>query len=83
MVESWACGLPTRKMGSWSFQSISIRTKYDHLDCIWSTDCIERIGNKIVEDIWYTTTAGDVVVPTGCRPEDKGKYLKWNDDPEK
>src|SRR5271170_2067519 len=35
---------------------------YEHLDCLWSMDCIERIGEKVKEDIWISTTAEDVIV---------------------
>jgi hypothetical protein len=57
---------------------------YDHIDCLWSMDSIERVGKKIVEDIWFTTQDKDVLVPTGCRLEDKGKFLlEVRRDPEK
>jgi hypothetical protein len=56
---------------------------YDHIDCLWSLDCIERVGKKIVEDIWFTTQDGDVIVPSGCHLEDKGKLLEVGRDPEK
>ena len=46
---------------------------YEHLDCLWSMDCVERIGEKVREDIWLTTTADNVVVPEGCHEEEKGK----------
>jgi hypothetical protein len=54
---------------------------YEHLDCLWSMDCIERIGEKVKEDIWYTTTAEDVVVPAGCSLEEKGIWSGgWTED---
>lgn len=45
---------------------------YEHLDCLWSMDCIERIGEKVKEDIWATTIADDVIVPEGCLKEEQG-----------
>ena len=45
---------------------------YEHLDCLWSMDCIERIGVRVKKDIWSTTWEGDVVIPEGCRKEDQG-----------
>lgn len=50
--------------------------EYEHLDCIWSFDCIERVGEKIRDDIWSTVTADNVIVPKGCRDEDKGFNVK-------
>ena len=46
--------------------------EFEHLDCIWGIDCIERVGQRVRDDIWYTVTVDDVVVPEGCREEDKG-----------
>lgn len=48
---------------------------YEHLDCLWAMDCIERIGEKVRQDIWLTTTANNVVVPRGCQETDKGKLI--------
>jgi hypothetical protein len=48
---------------------------YEHLDCLWSMDCIERIGEKVREDIWITADGYDVVVPEGCRANDMGKWV--------
>src|SRR5277367_2037478 len=48
---------------------------YEHLDCLWAMDCIERIGEKVREDIWFTTTAETVVVQRGCFETDKGKLV--------
>jgi len=45
---------------------------YEHLDCLWSIDCIERVGEKVKYDIWATATELDVVVPAGCRKDDQG-----------
>jgi hypothetical protein len=45
---------------------------YEHLDCLWSLDCIERIGVRVKEDIWLTTLDEDIVVPEECRKEDQG-----------
>jgi hypothetical protein len=45
---------------------------YEHLDCLWSMDCIDRIGVRVKEDIWLTTLEEDVVIPEGCRKEDQG-----------
>jgi hypothetical protein len=53
--------------------------EYYHLDCLWSMDCIERVGEKVREDIWFTVLAEDVVTPEGCREEDKGKLVKERD----
>ena len=54
---------------------------YYHLDCLWSMDCIERVGKKVREDIWFTAMArvDDVITPDGCRDEDKGKLVKERD----
>jgi hypothetical protein len=50
--------------------------EYEHLDCIWSMDCIERVGKKVREDIWLTVVADDeIVTPEGCRDEDRGKLI--------
>ena len=49
---------------------------YEHLDCLWSMDCIDRIGSKIKEDIWRTIPIlEDVIVPEGCKPEEKGMCI--------
>lgn len=45
---------------------------YEHLDCLWSMDCIERVGVRVKEDIWSTTWEEDIIVPEGCRKEDQG-----------
>jgi hypothetical protein len=50
--------------------------EFEHLDCIWSVDCIERVGQRVREDIWNTVTVDDVVVPQGCREENKGSKAK-------
>jgi len=52
---------------------VQIDKDYEHLDCLWSMDCVDRIGKRVREDIWFTTTAEDIVVPEGCRAEDKGR----------
>lgn len=53
---------------------------YYHLDCLWSMDCIERVGENVREDIWFTVLGGnDVVTPQGCQEEDKGKLVKERD----
>ena len=49
-----------------------IDEEYEHLDCLWSMDCIERIGKNVREDIWFTL-GGEAVIPEGCREEDKGR----------
>lgn len=58
---------------------------YEHLDCIWSMDCIERIGEKVKEDIWFTVAGKEFIVPEGCYDEDRGKLIKLeehaNNDP--
>jgi hypothetical protein len=36
---------------------------YEHLDCLWSVDCIERIGEKVREDIWFTVAGREFIVP--------------------
>ena len=46
--------------------------EYEHLDCIWGFDCIERVGKRVRDDIWSTVTANDVIVPEGCQEEEKG-----------
>ena len=52
-----------------------IDEKYEHLDCLWSMDCIERIGNNVREDIWFTAVADDVCTPEGCQSDEKGKLV--------
>jgi hypothetical protein len=52
---------------------------YYHLDCLWSMDCIERVGEKVREDIWFTVMGDGVVTPEGCREEDRGKFVKDRD----
>jgi hypothetical protein len=49
--------------------------QYEHLDCIWSMDCIEQVGKKVRQDIWFTVVANDVVTPEGCQETDKGKLV--------
>jgi hypothetical protein len=54
---------------------------YEHLDCIWGFDCIERVGKRVREDIWNTVAMDeDVVVPEGCCEEDKGVSAKKKED---
>jgi hypothetical protein len=53
-----------------------IDEEYEHLDCIWSMDCIERIGVKVREDIWFCVEGEGFVTPEGCSEEDRGKYAK-------
>jgi hypothetical protein len=55
---------------------IQIDEDYEHLDCLWSMDCIERIGKRIREDIWETISDDDVVIPEGCNLEDKGRFIR-------
>jgi hypothetical protein len=38
-------------------------------------DCIERVGKKVREDIWFTVLADDVVTPEGCQEADKGNLV--------
>jgi hypothetical protein len=52
-----------------------IDEEYEHLDCLWAMDSLERIGERVKGDIWSTTTEEDVVVPEGCRLGDKGRLL--------
>jgi hypothetical protein len=48
---------------------------YEHLDCIWSMDCIDRIGKHVRDDIWFTISADeDVLVPEACQATEKGKF---------
>jgi|SRR5437667_12829001 len=49
---------------------------YEHLDCLWSFDCIERVGQKVRRDIWSTIAVDEVIVPEGCQVEDKGLLAK-------
>jgi hypothetical protein len=49
--------------------------EYEHLDCLWSMDCIERVGKKVREDIWFTAVGEQVITPDGCNEEDKGKLV--------
>ena len=49
---------------------------YEHLDCLWSVDCVERIGENVVQDIWSTVPMdSDMRVPLGCHAEDKGMFV--------
>jgi len=49
---------------------------YEHLDCIWSMDCIDQVGRNVREDIWFTVPAEeDVITPQGCQPQEKGKLI--------
>jgi len=50
--------------------------EYEHLDCIWSMDCIERVGEKVREDIWRTVLDDDVIVPEGCKEEERGSKVQ-------
>jgi len=50
--------------------------EYEHLDCIWSFNCIERVGKRVRDDIWSTITTDDVTVPEGCQEEEKGLNAK-------
>ena len=51
--------------------------EFEHLDCIWGFDCLERIGKNVREDIWNTISVDeDVVVPEGCSLDDKGSKMK-------
>jgi hypothetical protein len=51
---------------------------YEHLDCIWSLDAVERVAKNIREDIWLTVPIEDVVVPQGCHEVDRGLHAKRN-----
>jgi hypothetical protein len=55
---------------------IQIDEDYEHLDCLWSMDCIERIGKNVREDIWWTISDDDVMIPEGCTLADKGKFIR-------
>lgn len=52
-----------------------IDDEYEHLDCIWALDSIERVGLRIREDIWATCGEGDVVVPHGCGEAGRGASI--------
>ena len=50
---------------------------FEHLDCIWGFDCIERVAKNVRLDIWDTVPLHeDVVVPEGCLPDDKGSKIE-------
>jgi hypothetical protein len=52
-----------------------IDDEYEHLDCIWALDSIERIARRIREDIWATCGEADVVVPEGCVEVGRGASI--------
>jgi hypothetical protein len=54
--------------------------EFEHLDCLWSFDCIERVGKNVRQDIWTTVTVEDVIVPEGCLEADKGVNAKRKED---
>ena len=51
---------------------------YEHLDCIWSMDCIDRVGRNVRDDIWSTISKDeeDIITPEGCHSGDKGKLIQ-------
>jgi hypothetical protein len=50
---------------------------YEHLDCIWSMDCIERVGKKVRDDIWTTIPPDEeAAIPQGCQAQEKGKHVQ-------
>ena len=54
--------------------------EYEHLDCLWSMDAIDRVGKHIREDIWVTVQAEDVIVPEECDVYDKGSKVRKQED---
>jgi hypothetical protein len=52
-----------------------IDDEYEHLDCIWALDSIERVARRIREDIWATCGEGDCVVPEGCEEGERGASI--------
>jgi len=48
---------------------------YEHLDCIWSLDCIDRVGRNIRMDIWTTVGVDDVITPEGCTNDERGSKV--------
>lgn len=62
---------------------ILLRTQvddYEHVDCIWSMDAIERVGKNVRHDIWVSAEADDVIVPEGCNERDKGSMARKKED---
>jgi hypothetical protein len=55
---------------------IQVDEHYEHIDCLWSMDCIERIGRHVKEDIWATVQVDNVIAPEGCIEEEKGRLYK-------
>jgi hypothetical protein len=48
---------------------------YEHLDCLWSMDCVDRVAKNVVQDIWSTIPLSeDIFIPDTCVPPDKGKF---------
>ena len=51
--------------------------EFEHLDCIWALDCIERVAKNVRRDIWMTVPVHeDVFLPEGCLQEEKGLKIK-------
>jgi hypothetical protein len=54
-----------------------IDDEFEHLDCIWGFDCIDRVAKNVRQDIWTTIPVEeDVVLPEGCIQDDKGSKRK-------
>ena len=52
-----------------------IDDEYEHLDCIWALDSIERVARRVRKDIWATCGEGDFVVPEGCGEHERGASI--------
>jgi hypothetical protein len=53
--------------------------EFEHLDCIWGFDCIDRVAKNVRLDIWSTIPIDeDVILPQGCLQDNKGSKTKWD-----
>jgi hypothetical protein len=48
---------------------------YEHLDCIWSLNCVERVAKNIRVDIWKTVETDNVITPEGCLEQERGSKI--------
>jgi len=54
-----------------------IDDEFEHLDCIWGFDCIDRVAKNVRLDIWSTIPVDeDVILPQGCLQDEKGSKTK-------
>ena len=54
--------------------------EFEHLDCIWGFDCIDRVAKNVRQDIWSTIPIDEenVTLPQGCLQDEKGSKTKWD-----